>query len=93
MAQDNSDILEMSDEELMAEWDKLGPTVLEGKERLRAFSAEHQRRTEAARIQQLLGPMTEEQKQAAINAINIAPTAIESEEAVGEPGQEEEVEV
>jgi hypothetical protein len=86
---DNSDIAQMSNEELMREWTAFGEKVAEDRVRLQAFSDEHQTRLEQERVQDLLGPMTEEQKQAAILAIQTAPTAIESEEAVGEVGNHE----
>ena len=47
---DNSDILEMSDDDLMAEWTALGAEVEDNQERLRAFSHEYQDR---CRLEQL----------------------------------------
>jgi regulator of replication initiation timing len=81
---DNSDILEMSNEDLMTEWTSLGDEAQAIRERLKAFSAEHQRRVEAERIQRVLGDMTPEQKEAAKHAIDVAPEPIESEESVGD---------
>jgi hypothetical protein len=65
MPADNSDIQEMSNEQLMEEWTALGEQVTAGRERLLAFSQEYQARTEQERIQRQLGTMTPEQKEAA----------------------------
>jgi phage shock protein A len=92
MPADNSDIQEMSNEQLMEEWTALGEQVTAGRERLLAFSQEYQARTEQERIQRQLGTMTPEQKEAAINAINAMPDGVESEAAAGEAAPEQESE-
>lgn len=76
----------MSDEEFMQAWTDYADEVAEAKAKLQAFSDEHQRRVQAEALQRTLGEMTEEQKEATIKAIRMLPTAIESEEAVGEVG-------
>jgi hypothetical protein len=75
MAKDkNSDIAEMTDKQLMKEWTALSKTVTEQRERLRAFSQEHQKRE---RIKQLnLSPGDLELLQ------GVTPESIASEESV-----------
>lgn len=64
----------MSNEELMDEWTKLGQKVQADRDRLKEFSAEHQKRT---RLEQLnLTPGDLELLQ------GVSPTGIESEEKV-----------
>lgn len=75
----------MDDQEFMNSWDDAGDQSAKLRAKIEAFSIEHQRRVGAAQLANQLGPMTEAQKEAAILAIHAMPTAVESEEAVGEP--------
>lgn len=79
----NDDIASMTDDELMEAWTKLGSEAQALKERLSAFSVEHQARSYQRQVAQQFGDLTPEQKEAAIRAIQSAPSPIESEEAVG----------
>lgn len=76
---------DMGDEEFMVAWDQVGEQFASLRERLTAFSEEHQRRVSAAQLTDILGPMTSAEKDAAIAAIQMMPESVESTEAVGEP--------
>ena len=60
MGDTTTDISQMSDEDLMAEWTALGDEVQAGKDRLREFSAEHQRRNRKAQLLAAMGTPSEE---------------------------------
>lgn len=82
-AEDNSDIVEMSNETLMEEWTALGAEVTAGRERLLAFSKEHQKRVRQEQVQNLVGAVSEEDKQNLIAAIDAIPVGVESEGEAG----------
>lgn len=77
---DHGDIREMSDDDLMNEWTGLSQQVEAGKERCRAFSAEHQRRTRKAQLERQMGGVSEEDM-ALLQEIKAE--GIPTEEAVG----------
>ena len=84
MSAENSDIVQMSNDELMEEWTRLGEQVTAGRERLKAFSKEHQARTRREQVQNLLGAVSEADKKELVEAINAIPAGIESEENLGD---------
>ena len=79
MGDTNVDISQMSDEDLMAEWTALGDEVQAGKDRLREFSAEHQRRERKAQLLAVMGTPSEEDLALLQEAV---ADGIESQEAV-----------
>lgn len=60
MGDTTTDISQMSDEDLMSEWTSLGEEVQAGKDRLREFSQEHQRRSRKAQLLAAMGTPSEE---------------------------------
>lgn len=87
MVDTNSDISAMSDDELMEAWTRTGDDAAQLKERLTAFSHEHQRRTQKADVQRLLGiagmtPEELDQMKSLVQAME--PVGTESQELVGE---------
>ena len=60
MGDTTTDISQMSDEHLLPEWTALGDEVQAGKDRLREFSAEHQRRNRKAQLLAAMGTPSEE---------------------------------
>lgn len=82
---DNSDIAQMSDEQLMEEWTSYGAQFAKAKERLDAFSAEHQRRSRKADLQRLADLSDEDM--ALLQEVRAE--GVETAEAVGSVGGEE----
>ena len=83
------DLASMSDQEFMDAWTQTGNEAQALKERLREFSAEHQRRSTRDEAQRRLGvdSMTEDERAAYIDALQSAtPVGIESDEAVNTDG-------
>lgn len=66
----------MDDEEFMKEWTALGDRVQSDRERLKEFSAEHQKRVRLAQLNLSRGDLELLQ--------TVTPDMIESEEKVGE---------
>ena len=86
MGDTTTDISQMSDDDLMAEWTALGDEVQAGKDRLREFSEEHQRRNRKAQLLAAMGTPSEEDLALLQEAV---ADGIESQEAVltGEEGE------
>jgi hypothetical protein len=74
MAKANDDVQKMDDKELMKEWTSLGKQVVKDRERLTAFSHEHQKRTRLAQLNLTPGDIDLLQ--------SMDPAAIESAESV-----------
>lgn len=72
----------MSDDELMEAWGAVGEEVAAGKERLREFSQEHQRRTRKAQLAHLAGMSDED----LALLQEVRSEGVESEEAVNTDG-------
>ena len=70
----------MSDDELMDEWTKAGEVATAAKDRVKEFSAEHQRRMTERAVQERLASMTDAEKAAL--AQMVTPVGIESQEGV-----------
>lgn len=86
MAKSNEGIAEMSDEQLMEEWTALGDDAAFVKERLSAFSAEHQDRTRRAQVASMLGVegMDQDGLDNLVRLVqSMEPTGVESDESVG----------
>lgn len=76
----------LDDDALMEEWTALGERVQRDRERLLAFSKEHQRRVRKEQLLRALGPVSEED---AALMQSIVAAGIESEESVMNDNQEE----
>jgi hypothetical protein len=74
----HEDIGKMSDDDLMKEWTALGKEVQAGKERLAAFSQEHQRREREAQLRNAVGDLSPEDL-ALLQSME--PVGVESEES------------
>lgn len=77
------DLGSLSDDDLMSEWSALGERVQSDRERLKAFSAEHQRRTTQAHLADVLGPLSDADRRAL--AQYAEASGAESQEGVGNP--------
>jgi hypothetical protein len=75
------DLAAMSDDDLMTAWTEEGARVEEGKARLSAFSAEHQRRTRKEQLARTVGAVSEEDL-ALLQ--DLRAEGVQSEEAVGD---------
>lgn len=69
----------LNDDDLMAEWTALGERVQSDRERLLAFSKEHQKRVRKAQLLRTMGAVTPEDAEL---MQEIVAAGIESEEAV-----------
>lgn len=78
---DNSDIAEMSDDDLLDEWTALGTKVTEMRERLEAFSQEHQNRVRKDQLRRQLTGLSESD---VALLQEMRAEGVESQEVVGE---------
>lgn len=73
------DLSVLSDDELMERWTDLGSEAMAIKDRLSAFSKEHQRREREAQLRKAVGDLSPEDLEL---LQTMEPTGVESEEQV-----------
>jgi hypothetical protein len=64
MAKNKDDLGGLSDEDFMSEWDALGEESAQLRDRLRAYSQEHQRREAQKNLAQRLGTLSDPERAA-----------------------------
>ena len=82
MAKQLDDLTQLSDDELMEKWTELGNEAQWLRERLTAYSHEHQRREREAQLLRAVGELSAEDL-ALLQGME--PTGVESEAEVGNP--------